>query len=640
MWNQECRLHWGVVFGALLVLAAACGGGPASAPTPTSPAEVEQVKGLVTVQDGRTFEYGLLMPQTWAEKYVIRQESNVVHFDYAASPRHTLFSITALTRAQWQEAQMEPGLGTELLSTDGVVFVYNIALDNPYTGPHAEEFQQMAGQVHGVVDSLTVSLVQPVASTNMPVTTVPVTPTLPAIQGSAILLPPDSDAPAAGICAESEGEWATVEIRPDTPSPRCLKVTPEQQLKVINRTEAIVQIELGPFTLELQPGVEGALEKPFGSYLAPGVHRVRVSPYAGPELWLDDSPSSSGPPTASATTPAAVNVVDRFLNWSIVSGPIARPSSHFDFDGQTLAYWAYQNADDRKALALAVESGGEARQVYRVPTQPQWQVEQVEVDNGRVAWLEVGWGDDPRVYRLWVFDLASDVSRLITETQPSPQPHVPAMTLDGDWLVVRALGEDGNTCLFAYDLSSATARGPLCSSSPEVLYGDSYLRGSLLTYVVEDRRQACSFVQQTDLAIGQTKSHHTMSCQAGLRAAADESLLVWPEKVLSQETGEVVEVRLRGLDSQGDIFDLGSERTSYYQVCDGRAYWLSVTLQNGTETHEIRVWAPGRPMEVLYRSAPEVVILGPVCEGDWIAFIKPVSGEIWAARVTGDTASP
>jgi hypothetical protein len=472
------------------------------------------------------------------------------------------------------------------------------------------------------------------ASPTLPVrpTTTQVTPTTLVAGATATLIPPDSDMPASGICAEFGGEWATVEIWPDMPSPRCLKVNPQQRLRVINRAEAAVQITLGEFTLELQPGTEDTLEMPFGDFLAPGVHHILASPYPGPELWLVGAPASPVLP--------ALNVVDRFLDWRVISGPVARPSSHFDFDGQTLVYWAYQDADDRRALALAVEGGGEVRPVYRVPIEPPWRVEQVEVDNGRVAWLEVGWGDDPRVYRLWVYDLASDVPRLITETQPSPQPHMPALTLDGDWLVVRALEADGNTCLFAYDLSGGAEREPLCSSDLEVLYGDPYLRGFVLTYVVEVRRQGCSFIQQTDLADGQTTSHPALSCQVGLRAAADGSLLVWPEKVLSQETGEVVEVRLRGLDRQGDVFDLGGERTSHCQVCDGRAYWLSITSANGVETHEIRAWAPGGSVEVLYQSAPDEPILGPVCDGGWIAFINPVSGEILAAHVTGDTTSP
>lgn len=123
-------------------------------------------------------------------------------------------------------------------------------------------------------------------ATLIPPTTASATLTTPPVVATATLVPADSDAPAAGICAEAEGEWATVQIAPDTPSPRCLKVTREQRLKVINGTQAVVQIKLGEFALELQPGTEGTLEMPFGQYLAPGVHQILASPYSGPELWL------------------------------------------------------------------------------------------------------------------------------------------------------------------------------------------------------------------------------------------------------------------------------------------------------------------------------------------------------------------
>ncbi len=124
--------------------------------------------------------------------------------------------------------------------------------------------------------------------------TAPVTPSavptlataVPPATPEATLIPAISDAPAAGICAEAEGQWATVEIQPDVPSPRCLKVTAQQRLKAINRTEVAVRVELGPFALDLQPGAEGALEQPFGAFLAPGVHQVLAPPYSGPEVWL------------------------------------------------------------------------------------------------------------------------------------------------------------------------------------------------------------------------------------------------------------------------------------------------------------------------------------------------------------------
>ncbi len=339
-------------------------------------------------------------------------------------------------------------------------------------------------------------------------------------------------------------------------------------------------------------------------------------------------------PAASVSELPTVRVVDRFLDWSTISRPMARPSSQFDFDGQSLVFWTYQTADNRRAVSLAIESHGTVRPLYRVPVEPPWQVEQVQVDSTHVAWLEVGWGDDPRVFRLWVYDLADDMSRLITETQPSPQPHVPALALDGNWLVVRALGTDGNTCLYAFDLSSSAGLEAFCSPSPDALYGDPYLRGPTLTYVVEDRRQGCSFIQQADLSTGQTASLRALSCQVGLRAAGDDSLLVWPEKVLSQETGEVAEVRLRGWDRQGQVYDLGDEKTSYYQVCDGRAYWLALIDRSGAQTREIRAWTPGEPIAVLYRAAPEEYILGPVCRASWIVFINPVSGEIFGATMS------
>jgi hypothetical protein len=130
-------------------------------------------------------------------------------------------------------------------------------------------------------------------TTPMPATTVPASSTAPAAAATATLVPADADAPAAGVCAEATGEWATVQIAADVPSPRCLKITRGQRLKVMNGTQAVVQIRLGEFALELQPGVEGTLEKPIGDYLIPGVHQLQAAPYTGPELWLTD-PSSAG----------------------------------------------------------------------------------------------------------------------------------------------------------------------------------------------------------------------------------------------------------------------------------------------------------------------------------------------------------
>ncbi len=101
------------------------------------------------------------------------------------------------------------------------------------------------------------------------------------------LATPYADSPAAGICAETPGEaTVSVEIFPDSPSPRCLKVNASQKLQVVNRSGVTIQLSLGRLERTLQPQAETILDAPFGDYLAPGIHILLAEPYAGPEIWL------------------------------------------------------------------------------------------------------------------------------------------------------------------------------------------------------------------------------------------------------------------------------------------------------------------------------------------------------------------
>jgi hypothetical protein len=103
-----------------------------------------------------------------------------------------------------------------------------------------------------------------------------------------VLITPVSDLPAAGIClGPTEGEITGVTIYPDIPDPRCLKITGSQQLQVMNRTDSLLEINLGPYHAVVQPGETYQFKTPFGEFLAPGVHLVITSPYSGPELWLE-----------------------------------------------------------------------------------------------------------------------------------------------------------------------------------------------------------------------------------------------------------------------------------------------------------------------------------------------------------------
>jgi hypothetical protein len=127
----------------------------------------------------------------------------------------------------------------------------------------------------------------PVSPTATPLPTVlPPTPTMPAPTPMPALAPPESDEPPSGICAQSEGAVVVVEINADVPSPRCLQVTEGQRIEVRNRTNAVLELELGFLTARVEPGGSYTFDRPAGTFLAPGTHVLRGSPYPGPEIWL------------------------------------------------------------------------------------------------------------------------------------------------------------------------------------------------------------------------------------------------------------------------------------------------------------------------------------------------------------------
>ena len=115
----------------------------------------------------------------------------------------------------------------------------------------------------------------------------------PAAQGSGSLLPATSEFPAAGVCGRASGTVVTVRIEPDTPDPRCTSVASGQWLRVVNRTGdhgrhartiTVVWVPGHPF--KLGPGDARTFTEHFGTYLASGVHDLRVGPAYRAEIWL------------------------------------------------------------------------------------------------------------------------------------------------------------------------------------------------------------------------------------------------------------------------------------------------------------------------------------------------------------------
>ncbi len=113
------------------------------------------------------------------------------------------------------------------------------------------------------------------------------TPTIEVTLQTSPLATPYAQEPAAGICASFDGTIVKVSLNPDIPDPRCVKVSADQKLNIINNTQNTLGVTIGRFTASLEPGKETTFDTPFGEYLQPGVHQIQVTPCCGAELWLE-----------------------------------------------------------------------------------------------------------------------------------------------------------------------------------------------------------------------------------------------------------------------------------------------------------------------------------------------------------------
>jgi hypothetical protein len=109
------------------------------------------------------------------------------------------------------------------------------------------------------------------------------------------LAPPDTTAFPAKGCGPDTAPMVTVTINPDNPQPPCAIVHASQRLRVLNATNAFNQpgktitIDFaGLPERALARGQSTTYDQPFGSYLAPGEHVLRVSYYPGSGIviWL------------------------------------------------------------------------------------------------------------------------------------------------------------------------------------------------------------------------------------------------------------------------------------------------------------------------------------------------------------------
>jgi hypothetical protein len=97
---------------------------------------------------------------------------------------------------------------------------------------------------------------------------------------------------AAAPCLSTGGDGiAPVELFPEVSSPRCLLVAPGERILVANRTGAFqrrsavsVTVRLGDYVARLAPQQAAFFPSPVGTFLAAGLHGLRVHGAPGPSV--------------------------------------------------------------------------------------------------------------------------------------------------------------------------------------------------------------------------------------------------------------------------------------------------------------------------------------------------------------------
>ena len=111
---------------------------------------------------------------------------------------------------------------------------------------------------------------------------------LPSPTGKVSLIPADQKTPAASSCNSIQGNIVSVKLNIDVPNPRCVVISATQMLTLVNGSGQTISLNYGSYNSQIPAGSSYTFPLAAGSFLAPGVHRIKTSLYrgSGPEVWL------------------------------------------------------------------------------------------------------------------------------------------------------------------------------------------------------------------------------------------------------------------------------------------------------------------------------------------------------------------
>lgn len=148
-----------LVLSLVLVLLAGCGRAYSAVAPVVAVATEATVVSTVQYFDGLTegplYQVTVTLPDSLVGKIATRNIGNIVYFDYAEG-NAPLFSIQALSRAQFWKQGAYPGEFTNVATTKDTYFVHYQPIDAFYSGLPKETFAALSAEVPNILNTIAV----------------------------------------------------------------------------------------------------------------------------------------------------------------------------------------------------------------------------------------------------------------------------------------------------------------------------------------------------------------------------------------------------------------------------------------------------------------------------------------------------
>ena len=312
-------------------------------------------------------------------------------------------------------------------------------------------------------------------------------------------------------------------------------------------------------------------------------------------------------PTSDPNAIVEVPLEDALREWRSVVISRELVIGEVVFDGETLIF-------STEGIRYFAAQDGAQREIYQ--ESGDWIVRQSMLVDGRLLLVESSeHGAESRVMSI---DPTTGASEELVSLSGGPPPwSILSLTQRGE--VVASQQEDGGgSCIER--LGPGEPERLVCAADSSELVFFSDLDAGTLVYdvIVNAPSSQCRTLLTQAAGGGDPTSHGVRTCGLFM-SAYDDGVLVWTEQPSGSDYGRVP---VYGEDAAGTVYALDRGAANSLVMCNGAGLWR----WDGRDGSEIRRWAPGGSVEVIYRPIGAFVS-HPACFGDVV--ILQIKGD-WA----------